>query len=554
MERARLRSARPLSRVTWAMRKRVARATDSGPFASAKRATDSACSRPPTWLQFPIENSSEGRTSMDFDPRDFDSRDDQRHRNPPSGRGRSSDSDSPRDTRTRDHSRDQGPSLSRGPGSNPHVSSHRRREREPEPDSRKRDLDPRDRDREPSDTFTRHLWLPSGAEREIVCAASTTLAGRIASPELLLGEGSLPHKVCYCSANRGGGCRRSVRRRGEELVRAIAGRYREAVSQDKERILDEFVALTGYHRKHAIRVLNRAPAIRSVTKRGRSRLYDEAVRQALICPVGGLRSHLRQAPASRCSPCCSPRWSDTGTSSSTRRSASSCSGQRRDHRSDAGPARAATEDGAGRAEDDHPVCGAAFPCARSPTGTSLRPGSSRPTSSRIAARRHGRQLRAHAWCSPTSRAGGRSASRSWSRESSLIVEALDAPAARAAVPASWHRHRQRQRVHQRDAARVLPAARDRVHAVAAVSEERPGVGRAEERRGGAPARRLWPARRGRRGGGARATLLGVAALCELLPAVVQARGEAHGSAPASASATIHPRRPRARLLASPAIT
>ena len=45
----------------------------------------------------------------------------------------------------------------------------------------------------------------------------------------------------------------------EELVRAIAGRYRQAVFEDKERILNEFVALTGYHRKHAIRVLNRPP-------------------------------------------------------------------------------------------------------------------------------------------------------------------------------------------------------------------------------------------------------------------------------------------------------
>jgi hypothetical protein len=68
----------------------------------------------------------------------------------------------------------------------------------------------------------------------------------------------------------------------EELVRAIAGRYREAVSQDKERILDEFVALTGYHRKHAIRVLNRPVAVRAATKGGRSRVYDEAVRQSLI--------------------------------------------------------------------------------------------------------------------------------------------------------------------------------------------------------------------------------------------------------------------------------
>jgi hypothetical protein len=67
----------------------------------------------------------------------------------------------------------------------------------------------------------------------------------------------------------------------QELVKAIAGRYGGASAPEKCHILDEFVALTGYHRKHAIRVLNGrvgpAPAARS-----RPRLYDEAVRQALI--------------------------------------------------------------------------------------------------------------------------------------------------------------------------------------------------------------------------------------------------------------------------------
>lgn len=68
----------------------------------------------------------------------------------------------------------------------------------------------------------------------------------------------------------------------EELVRAVTQRYREAGSREKVRILDEFVALTGYHRKHAIRLLNRIEAMRTAPKRGRSRLYDEAVRQTLI--------------------------------------------------------------------------------------------------------------------------------------------------------------------------------------------------------------------------------------------------------------------------------
>ena len=68
-----------------------------------------------------------------------------------------------------------------------------------------------------------------------------------------------------------------------ELVRAVSERYRTTVSADeKGRILDEFVALSGYHRKHAIRVLNGFPGTTASTTRGRLRLYDEAVRQALI--------------------------------------------------------------------------------------------------------------------------------------------------------------------------------------------------------------------------------------------------------------------------------
>jgi hypothetical protein len=65
-----------------------------------------------------------------------------------------------------------------------------------------------------------------------------------------------------------------------ELVRAVSDRYRGTVSaDDKGRILTEFVALTGYHRKHAVRVLRQE--VTSKEARARDRLYDEAVRQAL---------------------------------------------------------------------------------------------------------------------------------------------------------------------------------------------------------------------------------------------------------------------------------
>lgn len=41
----------------------------------------------------------------------------------------------------------------------------------------------------------------------------------------------------------------------KELITALSKRYRNACRSEKSRILDEFIALTGYHRKHAIRVL-----------------------------------------------------------------------------------------------------------------------------------------------------------------------------------------------------------------------------------------------------------------------------------------------------------
>jgi hypothetical protein len=66
----------------------------------------------------------------------------------------------------------------------------------------------------------------------------------------------------------------------KELVEALRERYRSAAFGDRIKILDEFAALTGYHRKHAIRVL-RDEVTKTSAARARNRLYDEAVRQAL---------------------------------------------------------------------------------------------------------------------------------------------------------------------------------------------------------------------------------------------------------------------------------
>jgi hypothetical protein len=67
----------------------------------------------------------------------------------------------------------------------------------------------------------------------------------------------------------------------DELVVAVRERYANSERRGKTRILDEFVAVTGFHRKHAMRVLRGEQTTRGAPRPAR-RLYDEAVRDALI--------------------------------------------------------------------------------------------------------------------------------------------------------------------------------------------------------------------------------------------------------------------------------
>ncbi len=67
----------------------------------------------------------------------------------------------------------------------------------------------------------------------------------------------------------------------DELVAAIAERYLRADRMERSRILDEFTAVTGFHRKHAMRLFRAGrPNRRSGPRPGR-RVYDDAVREAL---------------------------------------------------------------------------------------------------------------------------------------------------------------------------------------------------------------------------------------------------------------------------------
>jgi hypothetical protein len=68
----------------------------------------------------------------------------------------------------------------------------------------------------------------------------------------------------------------------DELVAAIAERYSRADKTERSRILDEFTAVTGFHRKHAMRLLRAGQPNRRSGPRPARRIYDDATREALI--------------------------------------------------------------------------------------------------------------------------------------------------------------------------------------------------------------------------------------------------------------------------------
>jgi hypothetical protein len=69
-----------------------------------------------------------------------------------------------------------------------------------------------------------------------------------------------------------------------EVLAAVADRYRAAGQREKGRILDELCATTGWHRKHAVRVLSakgsKAPAEGTASRRRRCKYH--AIRDALL--------------------------------------------------------------------------------------------------------------------------------------------------------------------------------------------------------------------------------------------------------------------------------
>jgi hypothetical protein len=113
---------------------------------------------------------------MDFDPRDSDSRDDERYESNQSRGRRGGSDDRDRDDdcsqphiRSRDRD-DDACTLGRGPGSDSRTSHSDEYTQDRHHDARwpERDRDHRYREVDPRDVFTRHLRLPRGLDRELV--------------------------------------------------------------------------------------------------------------------------------------------------------------------------------------------------------------------------------------------------------------------------------------------------------------------------------------------------------------------------------------------------
>jgi len=67
-----------------------------------------------------------------------------------------------------------------------------------------------------------------------------------------------------------------------EIIDALRQRYRGALKSEKRKMLDEFADVSGYHRKHLIRLMSQERSDSPPPHRLGARVYDAAVRDALV--------------------------------------------------------------------------------------------------------------------------------------------------------------------------------------------------------------------------------------------------------------------------------
>jgi hypothetical protein len=100
-----------------------------------------------------------------------------------------------------------------------------------------------------------------------------------------------------------------------ELTAAVKQRYQAADRRGKKLILDEFTKVTGYHRKHAIRILTHAPNSEPKSRVVR-RVYEDAAKEALIVLWEAADRICGKRLKACCHSCCRP-WSGMDICSST---------------------------------------------------------------------------------------------------------------------------------------------------------------------------------------------------------------------------------------------
>ena len=280
----------------------------------------------------------------------------------------------------------------------------------------------------------------------------------------------------------------------DELVNALARRYAVAGRAEKTRILDEFVAIAGFQPKaRDAAAAVRTPAARRSEGKASRRIYDEAVREAIVVlweasdRICGKRlkalmpvlveamerhGHLRLGAEIRAAVLAMSASDDRPVASR---------GPRAGERQEAPSGGCAIVD-----PQEHSgahVLGLGRPAAgvrRGRPRRALRPGGER-------------ELRANAYGHRHRHGMDRVRTASVPRTDPAQGGAGRGPQA-AAVRTARFRHGQRQRFRERDGARLLPGFRDCFHPLPSVAQERPGLCRAEEWRDRPPHRRLPPPR------------------------------------------------------------
>jgi hypothetical protein len=109
------------------------------------------------------------------------------------------------------------------------------------------------------------------------------LGRRIASREMLLWEVTLYQGKCYFPIGKQA-CRRSNMmslKSKRELLEVVRPRYLKAKKLEKQKMLDEFTSATGYHRKHAIRVLKNRVQVQNHLK-GKTKTYKTIYRGEVV--------------------------------------------------------------------------------------------------------------------------------------------------------------------------------------------------------------------------------------------------------------------------------